>query len=95
MKFTQLILKTLAEVFPTGLPQANPESVLPNFLRIVFMIIAIVAVIFVAVGGLKYTLSNGDPQGITSAKNTIVSAIVGLVIAISAFTLVSFVAGRL
>lgn len=90
-----LIISILAQVKADSLPKANPEAVLPNFLRIVFIVLALLSVIFVAVGGLKYTLSNGDPQAVASAKNTILSSIVGLIIAISAFTIVSFVSGRL
>ena len=77
------------------IPTANFDTSLALILKIVFGIITLLSVIFVAVGGLKYTTSNGDPQGVASAKNTILAAVVGLIIGISAFTIVGFVAGRL
>jgi len=84
-----------ADIQPTGLPDAKIETTLPSVLKIVFMVAALLSLVFVTVGGFKYTISNGDPQGIAKAKNTIVAAIVGLIIAVFAFTIVSFVAGRL
>lgn len=77
------------------LPKASPTDALPDILTLVFGAAALLAIIFIAWGGFKYTTSNGDPQGITSAKNTILAAIVGLVIAMSAFVIVGFVVGRL
>lgn len=73
----------------------NPSASLPVVLNIVFGITALLSILFVAIGGIKYTLSAGDPQGIQSAKNTILYALVGLAVAVSSFTIISFVTGRL
>lgn len=78
-----------------NLPKANFTSTLQSVVSIVMAAAAIISLIFVAVGGLKYTLSSGDPQGMASAKNTILSALVGLVVAVSAFALVGFIGSRL
>lgn len=50
-----------------------------------------IAVVMIVVGGIRYTTSNGDSSAITSAKNTILYAVVGLVVAIMAYALVNFV----
>jgi len=42
-------------------------------------------------GGVKYSTSAGDPSKATAAKNTIMYAIVGLIVAILAFAIVRFV----
>ena len=42
-------------------------------------------------GGIKYVTSGGDSAGVTSAKNTILYAVIGLVVALLAYTLVNFV----
>ncbi len=89
------IVRLFAEIKPTGLPDAKVDVTLAAVLKIVFMVAALLAVVFVTIGGLKYTLSSGDPQSIAQAKNTIISAIIGLVLAIFAFTVVGFVAGSL
>ncbi len=60
-------------------------------LQIVFALIGAVAVIILMLAALKYITSRGDPQAVAKAKNTIVYAAIGLVISVSAFTIVSFV----
>jgi len=54
---------------------------------------ALLAVVFIIVGGIQYIGSQGEPENIQHAKNTIVNAVVGLVIATMATVIVSFVAG--
>lgn len=89
------LYRHFADIQPTGLPEAKLETTLPSVLKIVFMVAALLSLVFVTMGGFKYTTSNGDPQGVAKAKNTIIAALVGLVIAVFAFTIVSFVTGRL
>ena len=57
----------------------------------ILFIIGAVAVIMIVVGGVRYTVSNGDSNAVQGAKNTIMYAIVGLVVAIVAYALVNFV----
>jgi len=52
-------------------------------------------VVMVMIGGFKYMLSNGDSNGIQTAKNTILYALIGLVVAVSGQVIVSFVISRL
>lgn len=54
-------------------------------------VLGAVAVIMIVIGGLKYTTSNGDQERIKSAKNTILYAVIGLVVAIMAYAIVDFV----
>ena len=54
-------------------------------------IVGIVSVIMIIIGGLKYITSSGDSSNVTSAKNTILYAIVGLVVVALAQVLVRFV----
>lgn len=76
----------------TGLPNvAANSSQLQGILQIVFVVLGAVAVLFVVIGGVKLTLSSGNPQEITKAKNTIIYALAGLVIAAFAEVIVSFV----
>jgi hypothetical protein len=51
-------------------------------------------VIFIILGGLKYITSGGEAANITGAKNTILFAIVGLVIVAFAQVIVKFVLGK-
>lgn len=57
-------------------------------------ILGIIAVIMIIVGGLRYTTSAGDASKVKAAKDTILYSIVGLVVAILAFSIVNFVITR-
>jgi hypothetical protein len=54
-------------------------------------LIGVVAVIMIMVGGYKYITSSGDSSNIASAKNTILFAIVGLIVVALAQIIVRFV----
>ena len=51
----------------------------------------VIAVIMIIVSGLKYVTASGDPTNVNSAKNTLIYAIVGLVIVVLAQIIVRFV----
>ena len=53
--------------------------------------IALTSVIMLVYGGLRYIISGGDSKKVTDAKNTILYAIIGLIIAILAYAIVNFV----
>jgi hypothetical protein len=50
-----------------------------------------ISVLMIIIGGLRYTISAGDQGALTSAKNTILYAVVGLVVSIMAYAIVNFV----
>ena len=66
-------------------------NLIENIINLLLFIIGAIAVIMIIIGGIRYTLSNGDQGAVTSAKNTILYAVVGLVIAIMAYAIVNFV----
>ncbi|PID30843.1 hypothetical protein CSA80_03710 [Candidatus Saccharibacteria bacterium] len=55
----------------------------------------LVAVAFVITGGIRLSVSQGEPEKTKAARQTIINALIGLVIAIVAASVVSFVGGRL
>ena len=61
----------------------------------ILYIVGIVAVIMLIIGGIKYVVSGGDSKKVTDAKNTVLYAIIGLVIAFLAFAIVNFVISAL
>lgn len=73
------------------LPEVTVEGGLTSILNIVFIAAGLLAVIFVIIGGVKYTVSGGDPSGLKSAKETITYAIIGLIVTLVAFGIVNFV----
>ena len=58
-------------------------------------IVGIIAVIMLIIGGIRYVISGGDSKKVTDAKNTVLYAIIGLVIAFLAFAIVNFVISAL
>ena len=73
----------------------GPNGILTKVASILSIIVGIVCVIAIIVAGLRYILSGGDSQQAASAKNAILYAIVGLVVAVSARVILSFVIGRI
>ncbi len=59
--------------------------------NILLFLIGAISVIMLIIGGIRYVVSGGDQAAVTSAKNTILYAIVGIVVAFLAFAAVSFV----
>lgn len=49
------------------------------------------SVIMIIIGGLRYTISGGNSANVTAAKNTILYAIVGLIIAFLAFAIINWI----
>ena len=66
-------------------------GIFQTIVNVILFIVGAVAVIMIVIGGVRYTVSNGDSNAVTGAKNTIMYAIVGLVVAIIAYALVNFV----
>ena len=64
-------------------------------LNIVFGIAGSLALLFIVIGGLRFILSQGDPNGVAQGKNTIIYALVGLVVTLTAYSIVTFVLNNL
>ncbi len=54
-------------------------------------IIGAVSVLMLIYGGIRYTVSGGDEKAVTAAKNTILYAVVGIIVAVMAYAIVNFV----
>ena len=78
---------------PAGSP--NVDSVVKNVILVLSLIVGVAAVIMVIVGGFKFITSGGDSNKAASARNTVVYALVGLVIVAFAQAIVYFVIGKL
>lgn len=59
--------------------------------NILLYMLGSIAVIMIIIGGIRYTTSNGDSSNTKAGKDTILYAVVGLVVAILAFAIVNFV----
>lgn len=59
--------------------------------NVLLFIIGAIAVIMLIIGGIRYVVSGGDSSAVTAAKNTILYAVVGIIVALLAYALVNFV----
>jgi hypothetical protein len=73
----------------------GPSGILTRIAQIIAIIAGMAGVIMIVIGGLRYVMAAGDANAINTAKNTILFAIVGLVIAAIAQGIVLFVLSRL
>ncbi len=67
------------------------NNLITKIINLLSAIVGVVAVIMIIVGGLRYITSGGNDSSVTGAKNTILYAIIGLVIVALAQIIVRFV----
>ena len=74
--------------------ETKVNSTITLALNIFSAVVGIIAVVMIIIGGVKYITSQGESANITSAKNTILYALVGLVVVALAQVIVRFVLNR-
>lgn len=71
----------------------DPNQMVTNLIQWVIAVVGIVAVAFIVYGGILYTTSSGDPAKVKKAKDTILYAVIGLIIVALAEIITAFVSG--
>jgi hypothetical protein len=66
-------------------------AIFTTVVNLMLFLVGAIAVIMIIIGGLRYVLSGGDASNVTAAKNTILYAIVGVIVAILAYAVVNYV----
>ena len=67
------------------------HGVFTRLTNTILLIVGLVSVIMLVYGGFRYIISGGDSKKVTDAKNTILYAIIGLIIAVLSYAIVNFV----
>jgi ABC-type Fe3+ transport system permease subunit len=70
---------------------ADLQDSIAIIVNILLFLLGAIAVVMIVIGGIRYATSNGEQSAITSAKNTILYAVIGLIVAIMAYAIVNFV----
>lgn len=70
------------------------NSIVTNVINILSLVVGVAAVIMIMIGGMRYITSNGDSGQVGNAKNTILYAIVGLIVVALAQIIVRFVVNK-
>lgn len=66
-------------------------NVIQNILYTIIGVLGIVAVIYIIIGGINYMTSSGEPGKVKKARDTILYAVIGLIVCVLAFAIVNFV----
>lgn len=67
------------------------NGVIQIIVNVLLFVVGLISVIMIIVGGIKYSVSGGDSGSVSSAKNTILYAVIGLVAAFLAYAIVYWV----
>jgi hypothetical protein len=74
--------------------ESRINGLIRDIVNILSVIVGIIAVIMIIVGGLKFITSGGDSNRVSSAKQTVIYAIIGLIIVALAQVIVRFVLNK-
>jgi len=75
----------------TFAPDGDEQPIIQTILELAFGAIGAVAFLVIVIAGLQFILSRGNAEAAGKARNTIIYAAIGIVIAVLAFTIVRFV----
>lgn len=79
-----------------GVPKVElTQSTIGDVFSAVLVFVGGMSVLFMLVGAARYVTANGDAKQVTTAKNTIIYALIGMIVSSMAFIIVQFVLGRL
>jgi len=85
---------TSAACNATGDPISGQNGVLGKATTLISYITGIASIILMLIGGIMYITSDGDSGKVSSAKNTILYAVIGLVIVLLARAIIVFVINK-
>lgn len=75
---------------PTNLASGD-GSLVRRIIDFMLLGIAVLSVVMLIIGGFRYVVSGGQKESVTAAKNTILYAIIGLLVALFAYAIIKFV----
>lgn len=70
-------------------------GIIKQVINVMLIVGGVIAVIMIIIGGIRYMTSNGEQSNVKAAKDTILYAVIGLVVSVLAFSIVNFVIGKL
>ena len=80
---------------PDGVPEVKIDNdLVTTIFNVVLALAGAVAVVFIIWGGIQFTLSQGEPNKIKKAKDTLLYSIVGLIIVMFSFVILNYVIGK-
>ena len=78
----------IKDIFGTG-------GIFSTIINLLLFLIGAISVVMIVFAGFQYATSGGDAGKVTSAKNTILYAVIGIVVALLAYAIIRFVTNQL
>lgn len=78
----------ITDIFGTG-------GIFSTIINILLFLIGAISVVMIVFAGFQYATSGGDAGKVTTAKNTILYAVIGIVVALLAYAIIRFVTNQL
>lgn len=75
------------------MPATDPRIIIARLINIAMGFVGMIVLIMILLSGLQFMTAGGDEDKIEGAKRTFYSAVIGLLIILSAYSIVSFEAG--
>ncbi len=73
----------------------GPDGIITNIIDALSYVVGIISLIMIIIGGFMYIFSGGNPESAARATKTVLYAVIGLVVALSAQAIVIFVLSQL
>jgi len=86
---------TMAWVAPTSSPSSSLSisELVTDILDLMWVIVSAIAVIMFVVAGILFLTASGKPEQLTTARNALIWGVVGIVVAIVGFSIVTIIKG--
>jgi hypothetical protein len=92
---------SLSAVCTSKNPAGNPDAILGSngiltkVINLIAYIAGAAAIILIIIGSFRFVVSNGDSNAVSGARDTIINAVIGLIIIITARVIIFFVLRKL
>ncbi len=70
-------------------PDDSMQKLIRNIINVLLTAVGVISIVMIIVGGMRYAISNGDSNQVSAAKNTVLYAVIGLIVALFSFAIVN------
>ena len=75
----------------TGTSSGTLIGAITNIVNSLLALAAVIAVIFVIIGGVRYITAQGDEDAVAAAKNTVIYAVIGVVVIALSAVIINYI----
>ena len=79
-----------APIVPNPLESSAPGNIFADIINTLLVWGGAVAILFIIIGGFRYIISMGNPEGAEKARNTVLYAVLGLILIFAAYLVVAY-----